>query len=195
MSSTFTRRLQAWRLLALPLMLAGCSESMWNDPYPAADAGQNILYSSFAERPKHLDPVQSYSSNEIVFTAQIYEPPLQYHYLKRPYTLIPGVAEAIPQPYFLDAKGRRLPASVAARDIATTVYEIRLKRGVLYQPHPAFARDVAGNFRYHALSESDLAARNVLADFTESGTRAGFRIPDQTARASAPAFAHHRPDE
>ena len=111
MSSTFTRRLQAWRLLAVPLMLAGCSGSMWNDPYPAADAGQNILYSSFAERPKHLDPVQSYSSNEITFTAQIYEPPLQYHYLKRPYTLIPGVAEAIPQPYFLDAKGRRLPAS------------------------------------------------------------------------------------
>ena len=171
MSSTFTRRLQAWRLLAVPLMLAGCSGSMWNDPYPAADAGQNILYSSFAERPKHLDPVQSYSSNEITFTAQIYEPPLQYHYLKRPYTLIPGVAEAIPQPYFLDAKGRRLPASVAARDIATTVYEIRLKRGVLYQPHPAFARDAAGHFRYHALSESDLAARNVLADFTASGTR------------------------
>ena len=34
-------------------------------------------------------PVQSYSSNEIVFIAQIYEPPLQYHYLKRPYELIP----------------------------------------------------------------------------------------------------------
>ena len=97
------------------LLLAACDGSIWNDPYPAADAGANILYSSFAERPKHLDPVQSYSSNEIVFTAQIYEPPLQYHYLKRPYTLIPGVAEAIPEPYFLDAKGRRLPAGAAAR--------------------------------------------------------------------------------
>lgn len=153
------------------LLLAACDGSIWNDPYPAADAGANILYSSFAERPKHLDPVQSYSSNEIVFTAQIYEPPLQYHYLKRPYTLIPGVAEAIPEPYFLDAKGRRLPAGAAAREIAATVYEIRIKRGVQYQPHPAFARDAAGNYRYHALSAGDLAGRDVLADFRETGTR------------------------
>ncbi|HJT50742.1 MAG TPA: peptide ABC transporter substrate-binding protein, partial [Nitrosospira sp.] len=76
----------------LPALLAGlvcaCSGSPWNNPYPAADAGKNILYGPFAERPKHLDPVQSYSSNEILFTAQIYEPPLQYHYLKRPYELI-----------------------------------------------------------------------------------------------------------
>lgn len=171
MNSNCTRTLHAWRLLALPLILAGCSGSTWNDPYPAAEAGQNILYSSFAERPKHLDPVQSYSSNEIVFTAQIYEPPLQYHYLKRPYTLIPGVAETIPAPYFLDAKGRRLPTATAARDIAFTVYEIRIKRGVLYQPHAAFARDAAGRHRYHALSDSELSARNVLADFTETGTR------------------------
>ena len=142
-----------------------------SNPYPAADAGANILYSSFAERPKHLDPVQSYSSNEIVFTAQIYEPPLQYHYLKRPYTLIPGAAEAIPEPYFLDVRGRRLPPGAAARDIATTVYEIRIKRGVMYQPHPAFARDTAGNFRYHALGEDGLRGRDVLADFPETGTR------------------------
>ena len=55
--------------LVLLLLLAGCGASTWNDPYPASQSGQNILYSSFAERPKHLDPVQSYSSNEIVFTA------------------------------------------------------------------------------------------------------------------------------
>ncbi len=171
MNSNFARKLHVWRLLALPLILAGCSGSTWNDPYPAADAERNILYSSFAERPKHLDPVQSYSSNEIVFTAQIYEPPLQYHYLKRPYTLIPGVAEAIPAPYFLDTKGRRLPAATAARDIAFTVYEIHIKRGVLYQPHPAFARDAAGRHLYHTLSDGELAARNVLADFTETSTR------------------------
>ena len=75
-------------LIAVAL-LAGCSGAPWNNPYPAAEDGANILYSSFSERPKHLDPVQSYSANEITFTAQIYEPPLQYHYLKRPYVLIP----------------------------------------------------------------------------------------------------------
>jgi ABC-type transport system substrate-binding protein len=158
-------------LALLPLVLAGCGGSPWNNPYPASDAAKNILYSSFAERPKHLDPVQSYSSNEITFTAQIYEPPLQYHYLKRPYTLIPCVAEEVPQPRYFDARGRQLPADAAARDIAYTVYEIKIRRGVKYQPHPAFARNANGEFSYHNLSERDLADKNVLADFRDQGTR------------------------
>ncbi len=157
-------------VLWLPL-LAACGGSPWNNPYPASDAGKNILYASFAERPKHLDPVQSYSSNEITFTAQIYEPPLQYHYLQRPYTLIPGVAEAVPQPRYLDASGRQLPADAAIKDTAYTVYEIKIKRGIRYQPHPAFAREANGEFRYRNLSERDLADKNVLADFREQGTR------------------------
>ena len=89
-------RVSAYRMALLAAaVVAGCSGAPWNDPYLAKDSGANILYSSFSERPKHLDPVQSYSSNEITFTAQIYEPPLQYHYLKRPYTLIPLTAEAV----------------------------------------------------------------------------------------------------
>ena len=61
------------------VLICACSGNSWNNPYPAKDVGKNILYSAFAERPKHLDPVQSYSSNEILWTAQIYESPLQYH--------------------------------------------------------------------------------------------------------------------
>ncbi len=101
-------RLVAWCLL----VLAGCG-SPWNNPYPATDSGKNILYTSFSERPKHLDPVQSYSSNEIVFNAQIYEPPLQYHYLKRPYQLIPSVAEKLPVAHYLDAHNQPLPGQCA----------------------------------------------------------------------------------
>lgn len=155
----------------LLLVLAGCGDSPWNNPYPAADSGRNIYYSSFSERPKHLDPVQSYSTNESTFTAQIYEPPLQYHYLKRPYTLIPCVAEEVPQPRYYDARGTRLPATAAAKDIVSTVYEIRIKRGIRYQPHPAFARNAGGELVYQSMSEGDLAGRNVLADFREQGTR------------------------
>ena len=151
--------------------LAGCSGSSWNDPYPASEDVANIFYSSFSERPKHLDPVQSYSSNEITFTAQIYEPPLQYHYLKRPYTLIPGAAEQVPQPRYFDVRGRRLPAGAAAKDVSYTVYEISIKRGVRYQPHPAFARTASGGFIYHNLSERELADKHVLRDFREQGTR------------------------
>ncbi|MBI3937580.1 MAG: ABC transporter substrate-binding protein [Betaproteobacteria bacterium] len=150
---------------------AGCGGAPWNDPYPASDAGANILYSSFSERPKHLDPVQSYSSNEITFTAQIYEPPLQYHYLKRPYELVPLTAAAVPEPWYYDGRGRRLPAGAAQRDIAYTVYEVRIRRGIRYQPHPAFARDAGGHPLYHGLTRAAVADKYKLADFRETGTR------------------------
>ena len=159
-----------WLMLLL-LALAGCGDSPWNNPYPAADAGKNILYSSFSERPKHLDPVQSYSTNEVTFTAQIYEPPLQYHYLKRPYTLIPCSAEELPQPRHLDAQGRLLPGNAQPKSIAYTVYEIKIRRGVKYQPHPAFARNAAGAAVYDRFTGPDLAGKNVLADFHEVGSR------------------------
>lgn len=81
-------------LCGLLLALAACDGQPWNRPYSAADAARNIYYASFSERPNHLDPAQSYSSNEVLFTGQIYEPPLQYHYLKRPYELIPLTATA-----------------------------------------------------------------------------------------------------
>ncbi|MGH8722805.1 MAG: ABC transporter substrate-binding protein, partial [Burkholderiales bacterium] len=83
-------------LLLACLAAAGCGD-VWNDPYPASDRGKNILYSAFTERPKHLDPVQSYTEDEARFTQQVYEPPLQYHYLKRPYELVPLTALEVPK--------------------------------------------------------------------------------------------------
>jgi ABC-type transport system substrate-binding protein len=106
------------------LFPAGCSD-VWNDPYPAAERGASILYSNFVERPKHLDPVQSYTEDEARFTQQVYEPPLQYHYLKRPYELIPLTALEVPRPRAIE--GGKF-----------TLYEIRIKPGIKYQPHPAF---------------------------------------------------------
>jgi len=158
----------------LPIMMllfAGCGASPWNNPYPAADEGKNILYSSFAERPKHLDPVQSYSSNEVTFTAQIYEAPLQYHYLKRPYTLIPLAAADMPHPRYFDAKSKPLPDDAPATAVAFSLYDIRIKPGIRYQPHPAFARDANGEFLYHHLQPQDLAGIHKLSDFPETATR------------------------
>ena len=108
------------------LLLTACGYPQ-NDPYPAGERGTNTLYSAFTERPKHLDPARSYSEDESVFTAQIYEAPLQYHYLKRPYALIPAAAEAVPHPYYLDAAGERLPDSAPAETIAHSVYEVRIR--------------------------------------------------------------------
>jgi ABC-type transport system substrate-binding protein len=152
-------------------VLAACDGQPWNRPYPADDAGRNILYSLFQERPKHLDPARSYSSNEVTFTGQIYEPPLQYHYLKRPYELIPLTATAVPVPRYLDAGGRELPADASTDDIVFSVYDITIRPGIMYQPHPAFARDRQGDLLYGDLDTGDLSAIHVLGDFRETGTR------------------------
>jgi ABC-type transport system substrate-binding protein len=151
-------------------VLTGCSDT-WNNPYPRAERVAPILYTSFEERPKHLDPARSYSANEAEFTAQIYEPPLQYHFLRRPYTLVPLTVERVPAPQYYDAAGRRLPADAPTAAIASSVYELTLRPGILYQPHPAFARDAAGRYRYHALSRADVADKRQIGDFAHTGTR------------------------
>ncbi|UCF76703.1 MAG: ABC transporter substrate-binding protein [Betaproteobacteria bacterium] len=150
---------------------AGCSPAPWNNPYPGRDDGTNTLYSSFTERPRHLDPVQSYAMNEFALIANIYQPPLQYHYLKRPYQLIPFAATAVPQPEFFDVQGRRLPQNARAQDIAYSDYVIRIRPGIRYQPHPALATDNQGRFVYHGLKRRDLAGIHAIGDFKERGTR------------------------
>jgi len=169
-------------LLTIPLVgfVFGCGEGLnhsswnnpvWNNPYPDQDKGQNILYSAFTERPKHLDPVQSYSEDEATFTNQIYEPPLQYHYLKRPYTLVPQTATDVPKPSYYSADGKRLPSDAEEKSIATSVYEIQIKPGIQYQPHPALARNAQGELVYHQLTPTDLKPIRELRDFRETGTR------------------------
>lgn len=154
--------------LVLLACLSACGQS-WNDPYPAADAGKNILYTAFTERPKHLDPAQSYSEDELVFTGQIYEPPLQYHYLKRPYVLEPATVEQVPVPRYFDAAGRELAADTPAERIAESVYELKLQAGVRFQPHPAFVQASDGRPLY--LGKNAAEGRQTLADFAQTASR------------------------
>ena len=153
------------------LCLLACDGQPWNRPYTADSARENIFYSLFQERPKHLDPAQSYSSNEATFTGQIYEPPLQYHYLKRPYELVPLTATEVPVATYLDADGKLLPANASTDDIAWSSYDIHIKPGIMYQPHPAFARDKLGALRYHHLGADALSTIHELGDFKHTGTR------------------------
>ncbi len=154
----------------LPALLGACSYP-WNDPYPASQREANIFYASFMERPKHLDPVQSYSENEYLLIANIYTPPLQYHYLRRPYELIPFAAQEIPHPAYFDKNDRPLPESVDSKSIAYSVYDIHIKPGFKYQPHPAFAMDSDGRPVYLRLGLEDVRNVYELRDFKQTGTR------------------------
>jgi ABC-type transport system substrate-binding protein len=158
-------------LFAIASVLTGCGDILWNDPYPVAERGSSTLYTAFVERPKHLDPALSYASDEWDFIAQIYEPPLQYHYLKRPYELIPQSATQMPAVRYFDAAGRDLPADASPDRVSYSEFEIRIRGGIRYQPHPAFAQDASGKPLYLDLPEAEIRKRYTLADFVHTGTR------------------------
>ncbi|HMO47881.1 MAG TPA: ABC transporter substrate-binding protein [Rubrivivax sp.] len=139
---------------------------------PGDLAASNTLVSAMIEgSPRHLDPVASYWSNDTPFTYQIYEPPYGYHYLKRPFQLQPKTAIEVAKPIYLDKHDKPLSEDAPGEQVAESVYDIRLKPGILYQPHPAFARDEAGRYRYHALQPGELGERRTPLDFEHSGTR------------------------
>lgn len=206
-----------WLFIILAIIfLSGCHGKSWNNPYPSELDNANIYYASFSEQPKTLDPARAYSSDEILFIAQIYEPPLQYHYLRRPYTLVPLLATAMPQTTFLSNKfivvsnqfavdsngdnaqnkipankispnkisstilpgivsktadNKTLVSSTSTDQIAYTVYTIHIKPHVFFQPHPAFARNPAGQYYYHNLTAAEVADKNTLSEFSHIGTR------------------------
>ncbi len=154
------------------LSLSACNEQVLNSPYPEDSEGtQSVLYSSFSERPRHLDPAKSYSANEYVFIAQIYEPPFQYHFLKRPYELEPLTATKMPEIIYLDSSEKVLDKDAKADEVAFSDYIIDLKPGIKFQPHAALALNKQSEFLYHHLSQTQLADINTLSNFEQTGTR------------------------
>ena len=152
---------------SLPL---GCRiEFPQNNPYPPLDGSENVIYSVFSERPKHLDPAQSYNANEWILIDHIYEPPLQYHYLKRPYELIPLLATKLPEITYLDKNDKAV--SENSPDVAYSVYHVEIKPGVYYQMHPAFAKNKKGDFIYHHVTPLEVKNKNQLSDFKQVATR------------------------
>ncbi|PCH85771.1 MAG: peptide ABC transporter substrate-binding protein [Piscirickettsiaceae bacterium] len=127
--------------MCLPVFLmlgAACTDGALNNPYVSGDGTAKVIYSSFSERPKHLDPAKAYSSNEYAIIAQVYEPLFQYHYLKRPYHLEPLSADVMPTIRYFDKDNKQLSDDAAAADIAFSDYVLTLSQGIQFQPHPCF---------------------------------------------------------
>lgn len=160
--------------LFLSIGLGSACASSWvlNSPYPHTQSNQPIYYSSFAEQPKTLDPARAYSSNEYLFISQIYEPLLEYNYFIRPYRLQGLTTTQMPQIRFLDSKGNLL-SDKDKEPVAYSVYTLRLKKGIIYQPHPALAKTEEGTYRYHHITPDYLESEDInsLSDFKYTGTR------------------------
>ena len=152
--------------------LAALASACDNSPWPKGAAASNTIYSAMIENtPRHLDPTASYWSNDTLVTYQVYEPPYGYHYLKRPFELVPKTAERVVTPTYLDKNGRRLPDDAPGDLVAESVYDVPIKKGILYQPHPAFARDEQGRYRYHAMKPGEVGRRDSPLQFEHTGTR------------------------
>lgn len=158
-----------WALsLALLSALAGCD----NSPHAHGTEKTNTLFTAFQERsPNHLDPTASYSLNETPYVFSIYEPLYGYHYLLRPYTLIPKVATEVVLPRYLDVNGQALPDDAPGDRVVESVYDIPIKRGVRFAPHPAFAKSEQGDYRYHAMTREQTRGKHRPADFEHTGSR------------------------
>ncbi|HWZ92772.1 MAG TPA: ABC transporter substrate-binding protein [Polyangiaceae bacterium] len=113
-----------------------------NNPYPETDDGQRVLYTSFSEAPKSLDPAVAYDTAAHEITGQVHDTLLEYHYLKRPYALIPGLATRVP-------KAQPEPDG-------SVLYEFELRPGALFQDDPCFELGGAGQ-RTREISAQDVA--------------------------------------
>ncbi|MGR8999842.1 MAG: ABC transporter substrate-binding protein [Gammaproteobacteria bacterium] len=158
-------------LLLFSLFLTACDISPLNNPYPDDEGKLSVLYQSFTERPKHLDPAVAYSANEYAFIAQIYEPPFQYHYLLRPYQLAPLTSSKMPDINYLNKQGEKLGEGAKDSDIVYTDYVIDIQPNIQYQLHPALAKNAQGDYLYHHLTQGQIQSLNTLNDFKNTGTR------------------------
>jgi oligopeptide transport system substrate-binding protein len=101
-------------LLVSLIALTGCNKE--------TDFNEKVLNLAVSAKVKGLDPIfadDRYSGNE---TARVYEGLLEYHYLKRPYTLVPNLAESLPE---------------VSTDGLT--YTFKIQKGVFFHDDKAFA--------------------------------------------------------
>lgn len=150
--------------------LTGCREVL-NAPRPVSEYATNTIFSTFSLSPKTLDPQVSYSQGESVFVYLTYEPPYAYHYLKRPFTLEARSVECVAVPEYLDQDGKVLSRNAPASSIAVSRYTLKVKSGIFFAPHPAFAKDKTGSYRYHNLPEKTAASLSSPLDLPYKDTR------------------------
>jgi len=169
------------------LLLSACT----NNPYPDADDAARIFYRPLSEPPKSLDPAVSYNFSEHQITGVVYATLLDYHYLDRPYRLIPGLAREVPHAQVLP-DGR-------------VAYRFRLREGALYQGDPAFALGgasasarevVAGDLAFQLMRIADPAVGSpVIATFAKIEGLREFSQRLEALREGDPEFARRRIDE
>ncbi len=158
------------KILLMSMMSITLYAGIWNNPHDSAKVATETLFGAFSLPPKRLDPVISYNANEWAIIGQIYEPPLQYNYLKRPYVLEPLTLKKMPVITYLDKEGKIVDENDT--HVAFSEYRLELRKDVRYQNHPAFVKDEKGKLLYGAMDAEALEKIHTLEDFKQVSTRA-----------------------
>jgi ABC-type transport system substrate-binding protein len=103
-------------LSVLFLLVAGCDGSR-----SANDPNEMVLYHVLYTKIKGLDPGDMRDVYSMMVASQMFEQLYQYHFLKRPYEIVPLLADGMPQ---------------VSDDMLT--YTIKIKRGVYFQDDKCF---------------------------------------------------------
>ena len=101
---------------AVLLLVAGCSRRT-----PRQTDGERVMHLSLITKVQTLDAGNMRDVYGMTVASNIYETLYNYHYLKRPYEIMPILAEGMPE---------------ISEDKLT--YTIRIKKGVLFQDDPCF---------------------------------------------------------
>ncbi|MHC4636236.1 MAG: ABC transporter substrate-binding protein [Planctomycetota bacterium] len=102
--------------ILLLFIISGCDGS--SSPQ---DPNEMVLYTSLTSKVRGLDPGDIGDVTSAKVAGQIFECLYQYHYLKRPYELIPQLAEAMPE--------------VSEDNLE---YRIRIKKGIYFHDDKCF---------------------------------------------------------
>ncbi|MBY0515599.1 MAG: hypothetical protein K2P81_01735 [Bacteriovoracaceae bacterium] len=100
-----------------------------------------------------FDQTLAYSDDAFTVMSQVLEPPFQYHYLKRPYEVMPLIAENVPE----------------VSDDGKT-YSFKLKSGIFFHPHPSFG----GKLRELHAEDFALALKRIAFEPIKSPFRSFF---------------------
>jgi oligopeptide transport system substrate-binding protein len=168
--------------MAIGILLSGCS----NNPFPRQDETYKVRYMGFSSAPKTLDPAVGYTAGmSAEIRASVYETLVEYHFLKRPYELMPGLAESVPTASLLDN--------------GHVSYTFNVRAGVFYHADPCFALSqtnqttremVAADFEFELKRIGDpLVISPVISPFRNIDGLKAFGDSLQEKREEDPEFA------
>jgi len=106
-------------IIIILLIFCGCN----NSP-TANDSNEVTLYTALVSKIRSLDPGDISDVTSSLVASQLFECLYQYHYLKRPYQLVPQLADGMPQ----------------VSDDGLT-YTVKIKRGVYFTDAPCFEQE------------------------------------------------------